>query len=289
MINFGHLRYFWAVAHEGNLTRAARRLRVSQSAVSVQIRELEASLGHALFERTGRSLRLTEAGRVALDHADAIFAIGAELEGQLRGAGRGERLRVGAIATLSRNFQMRFLEPLLGRPGTSVSLISGAGPELFAALSAHDLDVVLSNAPPPRAGESDLRAHLLSSQPLALVGSKRRVRARRSWQELIAEGPLVLPGPRSHLRAEVDALLDRLGAQPPVVAEADDMAMMRVLARADVGFAVLPPIVVKEELAGGRLVEIAVLPDLVEAFYAITARRRFKNPLLTELLRSRTA
>ncbi len=119
-LNYNHLRYFWAVAHDGNLTRTAQRLNLSQSALSVQIRNLEQRLGHALFERRGRQLHLTEAGRIALDHADSIFAAGDELIGTLKQAGRvRQALRVGALATLSRNFQLRFLRPLLGRPMSS--------------------------------------------------------------------------------------------------------------------------------------------------------------------------
>ena len=72
-MNYNHLRYFWAVAHEGNLTRTAEKLNLSQSALSVQIRKLEDRLGHALFERRGRQLHLTEAGRITLDYADTIF------------------------------------------------------------------------------------------------------------------------------------------------------------------------------------------------------------------------
>ena len=111
-LNYNHLRYFWAVAHDGNLTRTAERLNLTQSALSVQIRKLEQRLGHALFERRGRQLHLTEAGQIALDHADAIFATGEELLGTLRGSGVARQaLRVGSLATLSRNFQMEFLPP----------------------------------------------------------------------------------------------------------------------------------------------------------------------------------
>jgi LysR family transcriptional regulator, transcriptional activator of nhaA len=116
-LNYLHLRAFWAVAHEGNLTRAAEKMGVSQSALSVQVKALEERLGQALFDRRGRSLDLTEAGRIALDHADTVFSAGEELVATL--AGRGglrQVLRVGALATLSRNFQLRFLRPVLGDP-----------------------------------------------------------------------------------------------------------------------------------------------------------------------------
>ena len=131
-LNYNHLRYFHTVAHEGNLTRAAEHLNVSQSAVSTQIRQLEERLGTPLFERRGRALHLTEAGRIALDHADAIFATGRELLATLQQSGRQRvPLRVGAQATLSRNFQLAFLRPLLGRQDVEVILRSGSVAGLF--------------------------------------------------------------------------------------------------------------------------------------------------------------
>ena len=137
-LNFHHLRYFHMVAHEGNLTRAAQRLNVSQSAVSTQIRLLEERLGHPLFERRGRALILTEAGRIALDHADAIFETGDELLNTLgeRDSRQRQVLRVGSQATLSRNFQIGFLQPLIGRDDVEIVIRSGALGELLAGLEA---------------------------------------------------------------------------------------------------------------------------------------------------------
>ena len=116
-LNFNHLRYFWAVAHQGSLTRAAQLMNLSQSALSVQIQKLEHQMGHPLFERAGRKLALTEAGRIALDYADTVFKAGEELMSTLRGRPASSRqvLRVGALTTLSRNFQIEFLRPLVGR------------------------------------------------------------------------------------------------------------------------------------------------------------------------------
>ena len=145
-LNYNHLRYFWAVAHDGNLTRTAERLNLTQSALSVQIRKLEQRLGHPLFERRGRQLHLTEAGQIVLDHADAIFATGDELLGTLRQSGVvRQALRVGSLATLSRNFQMEFLRPVLGRADIDLILRSGSAGELLRALEALSLDVVLLN------------------------------------------------------------------------------------------------------------------------------------------------
>ena len=284
-LNYNHLRYFWAVAVDGNLTRTAARLNLSQSALSVQIRKLEERLGHTLFERRGRQLHLTEAGRIALDHAEAIFATGDELMGTLRETGRARQaLRVGALATLSRNFQLGFLRPVLGRSDVEVILRSGSPAELLRALEALNLDVVLVNQAPSRDAVTPFVSHRLAEQRVSLVGSPERLSGSRHLADLLGAHPVILPTSDSSVRTGFDALMDRLGIRPQIAAEVDDMAMMRLLVREGIGLAVLPPIVVKDELAAGSLVEADRLPGIAETFYAVTIARRFPNPLLRTLI-----
>ena len=285
-LNFHHLRYFHVVAHQGNLTRAAEWLNVSQSAVSTQIRQLEERLGQQLFERRGRSLFLTEAGRIALDHADAIFAAGEELINTLgeRPSGRRKVLRVGSLATLSRNFQIGFLRPLLGRDDVEIVIRSAALGDLLQNLEAHRLDVVLANIVPPRDPAAPWISHTIAEQPVSLIGTPERIGQNRTFKDLLAREPLILPTIESSIRSGVDALFDRLQIRPHIAAEVDDMAMIRLLAREGVGLAVVSPIVVKDELEIGRLVEVDQFPRLVETFYAVTLPRRFPNPLLREVL-----
>lgn len=286
-LNYNHLRYFWAVAHEGNLTRTAERLNISQSALSTQIRKLEGQLGHALFERRGKQLVLTEAGRIALDHADAIFTSGSELLATLKQTGGDVRqvLRVGALATLSRNFQVGFLRPVLDRADVEVVLRSGQLADLLQALEAMRLDMVLVNQVPARDAATPWIAHRLAEQRVSLVGTPQRVGdGRASLADLLNRHPVILPPIDSGVRTGFDALADRLGVRPHIAAEVDDMAMMRLLARENIGLAVVPPIVVKDELAAGRIVEADRLPGISETFYAVTQARRFPNPLVRLLI-----
>lgn len=286
LLNLHHLRLFRAVATEGNLTAAARRLNLSQSALSTQIRLLEQRLGHDLFERRGRTLVLTEAGRIALDHADAIFRTADDLAAILAQTGRGRQvLRVGALATLSRNFQLQFLRPLIGRSDVEVVLRSGSQAELLRGLEATALDVVLTNLAPPRDAASPWLVHRLSEQPVSLIGTPARIgTAAPRLAELLSREPVVLPPRETALRNAFDALASRLGVLPAVAAEVDDMAMLRLLAREDVGLAVIPPIVVQDELAAGLLVEAVELEGIAESFLAVTRERRFPNPLLASIL-----
>lgn len=284
-LNYNHLRYFRAVAHEGSLTGAARALNLSQSALSVQIRTLEDRLGHPLFDRIGRGLQLTEAGRVALDHADAIFKTGEELLGTLAQTGRARQaLRVGALATLSRNFQMAFLKPLIGRPDVEVILRSGSQADLMQGLAALSLDVVLTTHAPPRDAATPYLAHRIADQPASLVGRPHRIHPGDTLHSLVAREPLILPTPETSLRAAFDALAAREDLHPQIAAEVDDIAMMRLLAREDAGLAVLPPIAVRDELDSGLLVEATRLPGITEAFFAVTLTRRFPSPLLRDVL-----
>jgi LysR family transcriptional activator of nhaA len=288
-LNLHHLRLFRAVAVDGTLTGAARRLNLSQSALSTQIKALEAGLGHDLFERRGRALVLTEAGRIALDHAEAIFRTADDLTATLRETGGPRRpLRVGALATLSRNFQMQFLRPLMGRADVEFVLKSGSQGELLRGLESLVFDVVLTNLSPPRELQMPWLVHRLAEQPVSLIGTPRRIGlGNRSLTQLLQNEPLVLPTAESEVRARFDALASRLGVTLNIAAEADDMAMLRLLTREDAGLAVLPPIVVQDELSNGDLVEAVQLSGVAETFFAVTAPRRFPNPLLANILNTR--
>ncbi|MGA7123707.1 MAG: LysR family transcriptional regulator [Polyangiaceae bacterium] len=282
-INFHHLHYFWAVAKDGNLTRTATRLRVSQSALSAQIRQLEEQLGAPLFARQARRLLLTEAGRVVLGYAEDIFAAGAELVATMQtGRSREELLRVGTVATLSRNFQESFVRPLLDEPSVKLRLVSGAVDDLLARLAEHDLDLVLANRPPRREPGRAWRCRCVARQAVSLVG-RARPRAFRFPKDLGA-APMILPGSDSEIRSEFDALCERLGVKVTVLAEVDDMATMRLLARDTAAVALVPSVVVRDELRSGTLCEYCVVPGLLESFYAITVDRRFQHPLIKSLL-----
>lgn len=290
-LNYHHLRYFRAIAHDGTLTGAAQSLGVSQSAVSVQLRQLEDSLGQPLFLRERKALVLTEAGRIALEYAETIFRSGEELVSVLSGRPTEKRqvLRVGSVSTLSRNFQLACLQPFIARGDVELVLRSGSLGELLTQLKSHTLDIVLSNLPVRRDVENDWHSHLLEQQPVSLVGRKRGRGNRFKFPEDLRNTPLLLPSLDSHLRAAFDLIMERYGIRPIVAAEVDDMAMLRLLARDGGGVALVPPVVVTGELERGQLIELHRFKEIHENFYAISPSRRFPNALAEELLRTAKA
>ncbi len=289
-LNYHHLRYFRAIAHEGSLTKAARHLKLSQSALSVQLRSLEENLGQPLFERKHKALVLTEAGRIALEYADSIFRNGEELTDLLQNRAKRSRsfLRVGAASNLSRNFQLTFLRPLISREDVELIIHSGTLRELLAGLQTHTLDVVLSNTPVRRDAETGWYSHLLDEQSVSLVGRRTRGMKPFHFPEDLRTTPIVLPSLESSIRAAFDVLLDQTGIRPNIAAEVDDMAMLRLMARETNGVTLVPPVVVRDELESGVLVERHRFPHIKESFYAILPSRRFPNQLLHELITRRT-
>ncbi len=285
MLNYNHLRYFWVVAREGGLTRAAQKLNLSQSALSAQIKTLESRLGRPLFERRGRRLVLTAAGRTALDYCDAIFSTGEAMLRQLSESGAGRAtLRVGALSTLSRNFLMALLRPLMADGRTSIVVRSGALAELLAALEAHRLDLVLTNQAPLRDSATGWTVRTLDEQPVSLIGTPQRLKGRTDARVLMSAEPLILPTMESGYRNAIDIFAERLPRPPVIAAEVDDMALMRLLAREDIGLAVLPPVVVRDELESGRLAEACRLTGVSEVFSAIVPKTEFPHPVVTRLL-----
>jgi LysR family transcriptional activator of nhaA len=285
-LNYHHLRYFRLIARELNLTRAAQKLNLSAPALSLQLKQLEESLGHDLFERRRTGLVLTEAGRLALDYAEAIGRAGEELLDVMQHRPRGGRqiLRVGAVATLSRNFQLEFLVPVLHRDDVEVVIRSGGLPELLLLLHSHQVDLVLSNQPARRDAETHWHSHLLAEQPVSLVGVPKWKQRKLRFPEDMKDIPVILPSQESNTRAGFDRILASAGVRPRIVAEVDDMAMIRLLAREGEALALVPPVVVQSEIKEGILVETHRIPQVRETFYAVTPSRRFPNPLVAELV-----
>lgn len=286
-LNYHHLRYFREVANEGHLGHAAARLNVSQSALSIQIRQLEDRLGHDLFDRVGRKLVLTEAGRIALDHSERIFGAGSELLAALRQSSTARPpLRVGALSTLSRNFQMQFLRPILASEGTPITLKSGNTHVLLKELESLGLDVVLTTELPPSGTKSHFAAQRIDEQMVGVHGPLARLN-HPTLKTLLRSEPLILPTD-SAVRTRFENLVTKMEITPHIIADVDDMAMVRLLAREGVGVAIAPAVVFADEIASGLLATAPFTLDISEPFYAVTLPRSFPHPALARLLRRET-
>lgn len=285
-LNLHHLRIFWVIAQSGGMTAAARRINVSPSTLSIQLKELEQRIGSPLFLRENKKLTLTETGRLVRDHCEVIFRTANELTRALgrNSSDQPRSIRVGSTATLSRNFQLEFLRPLLERMDIEIELRSASLHDLLAGLRDHTIDIVLSNLPAPHAAETGWHSTLVHQQEVSLVGRPAEGRGRLKFPDCLKSLPVMLPSPQSNIRVTFDLLMAQYQIEPNIVAEADDMSMLRLLAGSRPGLTLVPSVVVRHELDKGTLVERCRIPEIQERFYAITRERRFPNPLAHELL-----
>lgn len=289
-LNFRHLFYFWRVASLGQLTKAASEMHISQSAISIQIRQLEERLGEPLFQREGRRLTLTVTGHKVLFYANRIFGLGQEMLGWLEGHyDNNIRLRIGGVATMSKNYQENWIRPLTNDPRIMLTVVSGQLDDLIERLIQHQLDVVLANEPVSSDPDHPLLSRFLGSQSISLVGAADQWHGHRLRIPDDLDGlPLVLPGVRHSLRAEFDALCFAAGVEPVLRAEMDDMTMLRLIARDSGWLTVLPEVVVQDELEAGILVKVGESSQLKERFYAITLQRHQHIEPLEKLLTDST-
>src|SRR5450830_462762 len=281
-LNYHHLGYFWQVAKLGNLTKAANLLHVSQSALSSQIMQLEESMDVKLFSREGRKLVLTEMGHLTYSYAESIFTKGDELESVLLKGLQPDGLiiRIGMLSTMSRNFTESFMEPLIKRPNTKYILAAKDQTNLLNSLANHQLDIALTNIE-VRGTEKHLwQCQLIARQPISLIGPPGL-----DLGSTLSEGynayEWILPVSDSPIRSAFDGFCAQYQLQPKIVGEADDMAMLRLLARDSGAIAVMPEVVVKDELLQGRLKKYMTLPNVFENFYAVSIKRQLDNPIIS--------
>jgi LysR family transcriptional regulator, transcriptional activator of nhaA len=287
-LNYHHLKYFWLVAREGGVGRAARVLRLSHTTVSAQVHALEELLGEPLLEKQGRGLVLTEMGRVVYAYAEQIFALGRELVDTVQGRPtRGPlRLSVGVADVVPKLVVKTLLEPAL-HLGTPVRLEcrEDRPDALLKRLADHQLDVVLSDA--PLAGEGRVRAfsHLLGESTVgAFAAPALAARLRRNFPRSLDEAPLLMPSEHTALRRALDAWFVGHDLRAHVVGEFDDTELIKTFAVDGLGVFFAPLLSEKALRAQQGARRVGALEGVAERYFAVTIERRVKHPAVAAIL-----
>ena len=285
-LNYHHLRYFWAAAREGSVTRASERLNISQPAVSAQIRDLEQALGEKLFTRSGRSIALTETGRVVYRYAEDIFGLGAEMLQTLKGrpTGRPARLRVGIANAIPKLIAHRLLEPAFALPEpVRVQCMEDRPERLLAELAIHGLDVVLADAPAGPTVKVKAYSHVLGECGVSIFGAERLATVRRRGFPRSLDGaPFLLPTPDAALRRLLDPWFESHGIRPDIVGEFDDSALLKVFGQSGAGLFAVPS-AIEAEVRRQYGVRLVGRVDVRERFYAITVEKKLEHPAVVAI------
>ncbi len=288
-LNYHHLRYFYAVAKEGSLARAASSLRVSQPSISEQIRELEGALGEKLFQRDGRSNKLTDTGQVVFGYAEEIFGLGRELLNavQQRPGTRPLRVYVGVVDSFPKLVTHEILAPVFAMPQTvHVICREGKMEDLLAQLAAHRLDIVLSDEPASTSTNFRTFSHLLGETTATLCAEKKlAAQLARGFPKSLNGAPALLPTENTTLRRELENWFREQRIAPRVVAEFEDLALMKVMAAEGRGFIAVPTVALRDAVAHYNFREIGEAKQCRSQFHAITAERRIANPAVALITR----
>lgn len=283
-LNYHHLLYFWAVAKEGSIARACERLHLAQPTISGQLKQFEESLGEKLFQRVGRGLALTEVGQVVFRYADEIFGIGQELQDTIKGRPRGRpaKLIVGISDAVPKLIAYRITQPVLHLPSPVQLVCIEDKPErLLAALSTHEVDIVLSDTPLTAVSRVRGFNHLLGSCSVSLFGSPSvAARYRRNFPACLEDAPFLLPMENAALRRSLDQWFVSQQVRPRCVGEFQDSALMKTFGQGGAGIFAGPSAIEKEIRTLYKVVRIATVDAIEEQFYAISIERRLKNPAI---------
>jgi len=289
-LNYHHLRYFWITAREGSLARAAEALKVSQPSISEQIHELESVLGEKLFRREGRSNKLTESGEVVFGYAEAIFALGSEMLGALKQKSGGKRLRlnVGVADSFPKLIANAILRPAFEMsPPIHAVFREGKIDDLLAQLSVHRLDLVLADEAAPSNTNFPTFSHFLGDSGSTFFAEKSLARKLRiGFPKSLNGAQALLPAGNTSFRRSLELWFRKNAVEPSVVAEFEDLALMKVMAAEGRGFIALPSVVTSEASARYGFETVGIADACKVSFYALTVARRMEHPAVTIITKS---
>lgn len=289
-LNYHHLLYFWTVAKEGSIARASEKLRLTQATISAQISAFERTLGEKLFNRVGRSLVLTETGRVAFRYADEIFTLGREFMDTLKGRPTGQplRFRVGIADVLPKLIAQRLLEPAfqISQP-LRVMCHEGKTDSLLAQLILHELDLVLTDSGVGSGIKVKAFNHLLGECGLSIfAAAKIAAQYRRHFPRSLDRAPFLLPTDNTAMRRSLNQWFDHEEIQPVIVGEFEDSALLKVFGQLGKGLFAAPSVIDSEVQQQYGVQLVGRLPHVRERFYAISVERKLKHPAVIAICES---
>jgi len=292
-LNYHHLRYFWTVAKEGSLAAAAGKLHVSQPSISEQVRALEDALGEKLFRREGRNNKLTDTGQMVFGYADEIFALGRELVSAVKQRPSEKTLRfyVGVADSFPKLVTNEILKPVFGMPQmVHVICREGKMEDLLAQLAAHRLDLVLSDEPASSSANFKVFNHRLQETDTTFCAEKSlAAKLKRGFPKSLHDAPALLPSDNTTLRRALENWFQEQKVQPRVVAEFEDLALMKVMASEGRGFIAMPSIAAKDAVAHYGFHIVGQAQKCRVQYHAVTAERRIAHPAAQLILRAHSS
>lgn len=281
--SYRHLYYFWVVAKEGGMARAAERLDMAVQTVSTQVRELERSLGYVLLKPAGRGVVLTDAGLAAMRQAEKIFQLGEQLPAVVRDAvgAPSVRLIVGISDELPKLAVQSLMQRVIQEPNLRLLCLVDEFEDLLGDLALHRLDVVLADRAAPLNPNLKVYSHSLGSSPIAWYApASLYAAARKNFPQSLAQVPVLLPTKHAAVRSRLDQWFERIAIQPNVIGEFEDSALLKTFGAAGMGVFPMASLVHQDLTSRYAVQRLGDCEGVEEHFFAIGASRQVLHPLV---------
>jgi len=284
-LNYKHLYYFYVVAREGGISKAAQRIHLTPQTISGQITQFEDALGVKLFQKVGRGLRLSETGQMVLRYAQEIFTLGEALESSLYdGMETAQKLVIGVLDSIPKLIAYHILKPIMQHEAVAVTFIEGSIDRLLADLAIHKLDMVLADVPASASYSIKAFNHLLGESPLTCFGTKAMAaRYRSNFPASLAGAPMLLPTRNSVIGLSMQEWLRSKDLKPAIRGYFDDSALMKAFGQAGEGLFFMPSVIENEICDQFGVSVIGRVDGVTESYYAITVNRRIRHPALVAI------
>lgn len=291
-LNYNHLLYFWTVAREGSVAKAAEALHLTPQTISGQLKMLEESIGESLFQRVGRGLVITEMGRVVEQYADEIFSLGSELTQRVKSKqpGTPTAFNVGIVNSIPKLIAYKILEPALQlNEPIKMTCYENDLDSLLGDLAVHKLDLVLSDRSIPTGLNVKAYNHDLGSSALSFFGTKELCEAYNDgrgeirFPDILNNAPILLPIHDHMVRRGLDDWFDKSGIAPRVVAEFEDSALLKAFGEGGKGFFPAPTAMKRQVETMYNVKAIGDVESVNERFFVISPERKLKHPAVVAI------
>lgn len=282
-LNYHHLYYFWTVAKHQSFTKASEELLIAQSAVSLQVSQLENFFGKKLLHRsTSKKISLTEDGQSVFIQAEEIFRQGRELVDGLKENGIQSTLKIGAIGSLSKNLQIKLLSPALEKSDLEITIDIGDSQTLLQRLKAFQLDALLCDVPYPHSEDEPLIQLEIAREPVCLVACKLKV--NMNFESRLNKHGIYLPARSNPITGDLEYFLKNQKQPVQIKGYIDDIALLRLLALETSSIVAIPRIGATRELKNKTLFVQHEFRSLYQKFYLVLRQNGQRSKKILKIL-----
>lgn len=285
-LNYHHLHYFYTIAKEGSIAKAAEKLKIGQPTLSTQLKQLEDALGKNLFERRKQRLFLSEAGRVAYQYADQVFQLGAEMVEVLHDRLQNNRVHVqiGSLDSVPKSIILDVILQAYKYGNCNVSVLEGAGGDLLRELSAHQIDLLLSNYP-PNVDFKTVYARSIAKLDVVVCAAPKYKHLKKNFPVSLEGQPFIFPTVHSKLRRDLDHFFLVNGIRVDRIAETQDTSLQKLLGQEAVGLIPIAEAAAADLIKEKKLISLGKLKGVYEEIWLMAADRKIDNPIAAKLMK----